>query len=80
MLRRTPMTLKPAKCKHCRKRLERVGEKLHQACVDPWLSANREKLRAKAALIVPGPPRNPVRLSDGRLVVVHVVDFYAKPQ
>lgn len=48
MLRRTPMTLKPAKCKHCRKRLERVGEKLHQACVDPWLSANREKLRAKA--------------------------------
>jgi hypothetical protein len=32
-----------------------------------------------AALIVPGPPRNPVRLSDGRLVVVHVVDFYAKP-
>ncbi len=48
MLRRTAMTPKPAKCKHCRKRLERVGEKLHQACVDPWLSANREKLRAKA--------------------------------
>ena len=32
-----------------------------------------------AALIVPGPPRNPVRLSDGRLVVIYVVDFYAKP-
>lgn len=48
MLRRTPMTLKPAKCKHCRQRLDRLGEKLHQACVDPWLSANRDKLRAKA--------------------------------
>lgn len=47
MLRR-PMTPKPARCKHCRQRLDRLGEKLHQACVDPWLSANREKLRAKA--------------------------------
>lgn len=37
-------------------------------------------MTAAAALIVPGPPRNPVRLSDGRLVVVRVVDFYAKPQ
>lgn len=42
------MTPKPAKCKHCRLRLERVGEKLHPDCIDPWLSANREKLRAKA--------------------------------
>jgi len=48
MLRRTAMTPKPAKCKHCRLRLERVGEKLHPDCIDPWLSANREKLRAKA--------------------------------
>jgi len=31
-----------------------------------------------AALVVPGPPRNPVRLSDGRLVPIRVVDFYAK--
>ncbi len=47
MLRRS-MTPRPAKCKHCRLRLERVGEKLHPDCIDPWLSANREKLRAKA--------------------------------
>jgi Bacteriophage Lambda NinG protein len=46
MLRR-PMTPKPAKCKHCRQRLTKLGEKLHPACIDPWLSANREKLRAK---------------------------------
>ncbi len=47
MLRRTAMTPKPARCKHCRQRLDRLGEKMHQACVDPWLSANREKLREK---------------------------------
>jgi hypothetical protein len=31
-----------------------------------------------AALIVPGPPRNPVRLSDGRLVVVQRVSGLGK--
>lgn len=29
-----------------------------------------------AALVVPGPPKKPVRLSDGRLVPVWVIDFY----
>lgn len=31
-----------------------------------------------AALVIPGPPRNPVRLSDGRLVPIQVVDFYSE--
>ena len=48
MLRRTAMTPKPAKCPHCRERLAKLGDKIHPDCVDPWLSANREKLRAKA--------------------------------
>lgn len=50
MLRR-PMTPKPAKCKHCRLRLERVGQRIHDDCVGPWYEANREKLRAKAAKV-----------------------------
>jgi len=49
MLHRTAMTPKPAKCKHCRLRLERVGQRIHEACVGAWYEANREKLRAKAA-------------------------------
>ncbi len=48
MLRRTAMTPKPAKCPHCRKRLERVGQRICEACVAPWYEANRDKLRAKA--------------------------------
>lgn len=48
MLRRTAMTPKPAKCKHCRKRLANLGEKIHPDCVGPWYEANRAKLRIKA--------------------------------
>ena len=32
-----------------------------------------------AALIVPGPPRNPVRLTDGRLVPIVAIEFTATP-
>lgn len=46
MLRR-PMTPKPAKCAHCRQRLEKLGQRIHEACVGPWYEANQEKLRAK---------------------------------
>ena len=48
MLRR-PITPKPARCAHCRLRLAKLGEKLHPACIDPWIEANREKLREKTA-------------------------------
>lgn len=47
MLRRS-MTPRPAKCAHCKTRLERVGQRIHEACVGPWYEANRDKLRAKA--------------------------------
>ena len=43
------MTLKPAKCKHCRKRLERVGQRIHDDCVGPWYAANEAKLREKTS-------------------------------
>jgi hypothetical protein len=42
------MTPRPAKCAHCKTRLERVGQRIHEACVGPWYEANRDKLRAKA--------------------------------
>lgn len=47
MLRRTAMTPKPARCAHCRLRLERVGQRIHEACVGPWYEANQAKLREK---------------------------------
>ena len=46
MLRR-PITPKPARCKHCRQRLERVGQRIHDDCVGPWYEANQAKLREK---------------------------------
>lgn len=47
-LRRTPMTKKPGKCKHCRRRLEQLGQRIHEDCVDPWLLANHDANKAKA--------------------------------
>ena len=47
MLRRS-MTPRPAKCAHCKTRLERVGQRIHEACVDPWLLANHDANKAKA--------------------------------
>lgn len=44
---RLSMTPKPAKCAHCRQRLEKLGQRIHEACVGPWYEANQEKLRAK---------------------------------
>jgi 5-methylcytosine-specific restriction endonuclease McrA len=40
---------KPGRCRHCRKALSKVGEKLHDACVAPWWEANQAKVRDKAA-------------------------------
>lgn len=48
MLRRSAMTKKPGKCKHCRKRLEQLGQRIHEDCVDPWLLANHDANKAKA--------------------------------
>ena len=48
MLRRSAMTKKPGKCKHCRKRLEQLGQRIHEDCVDPWLRANHDANKAKA--------------------------------
>lgn len=48
MLRRA-ITPKPAKCAHCRQRLDRVGQRIHEACVGPWYEANQAKLREKTA-------------------------------
>lgn len=48
MLSRTPITRKPAKCPHCRQRLEKLGDKIHPECVAPWYEANRDALREKA--------------------------------
>ena len=45
------MTKKPGKCPHCRERLPKLGDKIHQDCVGPWYEANRDKLRAKAARV-----------------------------
>ena len=39
---------KPGKCKHCRKRLERIGDKIHGDCIGPWIEANKGKFRAQA--------------------------------
>lgn len=41
-------TTKPGKCKHCKTRLEKIGEKLHDRCVGPWYEANKAKIRVKA--------------------------------
>lgn len=40
---------------------------------DRWLHGRA------AALVVPGPPKKPVRLTDGRLVPIVASDFYATP-
>jgi hypothetical protein len=36
-------TTKPPKCKHCRRRLERIGQRLHDECVDAWITRQRAK-------------------------------------
>jgi len=41
------ISTKPAKCKHCRQRLESAGQRIHPECVDPWYAANKTKLQAK---------------------------------
>lgn len=41
---------------------------------DRWLHG---RAAALVALVVPGPPRKPVRLTDGRLVPIVAIDFYA---
>ncbi len=46
-MRRTQMVAKPGKCQHCRLRLEKIGQKLHEGCVDGWWQANQAKVRAK---------------------------------
>jgi len=46
---RGAITPKPGRCKHCRKRLERIGEKIHPDCVGPWWEANQGKVRTMAA-------------------------------
>lgn len=40
---------------------------------DRWLHGRA------AALVVPGPPKKPVRLSDGRLVPIVAINFNATP-
>ncbi len=40
---------KPPKCKHCKKRTDSLHERIHPDCVSPWLEANREKFRLRAA-------------------------------
>lgn len=39
-------TTKPGKCKFCRKRLEAIGQRLHDECIDPWVEKQRVKMRA----------------------------------
>jgi hypothetical protein len=48
MLRRSAMTKKPGKCKHCRERLPKLGDKIHPDCAGAWYEANREDIKAKA--------------------------------
>jgi hypothetical protein len=38
---------KPAKCKFCKVRLERIGPKIHDACIGPWWEANKDKVQKK---------------------------------
>ena len=45
---RGTITPKPGKCKFCKDRLDRIGEKLHDRCVGPWYEANKAKIRMKA--------------------------------
>lgn len=45
---RGTITTKPGKCRYCRKRLERIGEKIHPDCVGPWWEQNREKVQTQA--------------------------------
>lgn len=52
MLTRSPIQPKPGKCRHCKGRLEKIGERIHIACVSDWLAANQSKIKAKAALAV----------------------------
>lgn len=40
-------TTKPAKCPHCRKRLEAIGQKIHDECLSPWFEAFRAKQAIK---------------------------------
>ena len=51
-------TPKPGKCALCKNRLEKVGQKLHEGCVDLWVKrqlakqeATRKKKRAEAAKV-----------------------------
>lgn len=41
------LVAKPAKCRHCKQRLDHIGQKIHQECVEPWYEANKAKLQAK---------------------------------
>jgi hypothetical protein len=41
------ISTKPPRCKWCKERTERIGKPLHDACVDPWYEANKEKLAKK---------------------------------
>lgn len=39
---------KPPRCPHCRKRVERMGQKLHPECIDGWVEAQAAKARQRA--------------------------------
>ena len=42
------MTFRKVLCPHCRGKLE-TGQRIHQACIDPWLEAQQaKKERAEA--------------------------------
>lgn len=41
------LTAKPSKCKHCRQRMEVIGQKIHTECVDAWWANQKAKLQAK---------------------------------
>lgn len=45
---RGTITPKPGRCKHCRKRLDRIGDKIHSDCLGPWIEANKGKFREQA--------------------------------
>jgi len=41
------LSTKPGKCRHCKQRLDKIGQKLHDDCVSAWWAANQAKIRAK---------------------------------
>jgi len=41
-------TAKPSKCKFCKQRLEVVGHKIHDECVEKWWEDQKGKIKAKA--------------------------------